>query len=518
MCFCTKLFQHTMTFLQKISCFVCTFATTISVFATSVESRPGELASLLSDHSITSLKVTGEMDARDFKFIADNLSLLSELDLSEVSICAYTNVETPVFGTDVYYSEATIPGTAFFGMPLTKVTLPNHLQAVGYAAFAGCTALSEITFPAALDSIGAFAFNGTALTSITIPASITVVEEGAFAHCGKLTSVGISSATIGKEAFLADTALTTLSLGAEVKTIGDGAFNSCTALTSINFTGHSITSVGEAAFANTALAVLDLSAQSSLSTISDWVCANAPLSEAKLPESVTTIGNGAFFYATELQSAELPRHITSIPAYTFTGAKALLTDTIIPAEVKEVGEYAFYNAASLSRFVIPQNVQHIATKAMAGTIGLQMMEVNTPIVPTLGDSVWAGVNQPEVKVDVTHTALVPNFIQAEQWNKFHILQNYLLGDVNSDGVLDITDVSMLVSFVLGENPSNFNDLVADINRDNLYDVSDVSLLNEMLLNGNSIIIQLSPAGVSVIGSISSPTEQTDLRQSQQILK
>ena len=71
-----------MTFLQKISCFVCTFATTISVFATSVESRPGELASLLSDHSITTLKVTGEMDARDFKFIADNLSLLSELDLS----------------------------------------------------------------------------------------------------------------------------------------------------------------------------------------------------------------------------------------------------------------------------------------------------------------------------------------------------------------------------------------------------------------------------------------------------
>ncbi|MGM9868775.1 MAG: leucine-rich repeat protein [Sodaliphilus sp.] len=507
-----------MRFIKTIISFFCALATTISVHATSVVSHPGELASLLSDHSITSLKVTGEMDARDFKFIADNLSSLAELDLSEVSIQAYSNMESPVFGADIYYSEATIPGTAFFGMPLTKVVLPANLQAIGYAAFAGCTALAEITFPASVDSIGAYAFSSTALASVTIPASITVVEEGAFSRCGNLATVSISSATIGCDAFLADTALTTLSLGKEVKTIGNGAFLSCTALTSINFTGNSITSVGEGAFANTALAVLDLSAQSSLSSFSDWACANTPLSEAKLPESVSTMGDGAFFYASKLQSATLPKHITAIPPYTFAGAKSLLTDTIIPAEVNKVGEYAFYNASSLSHFVIPQAVQHIGTKAMAGNTGLQTMVVHSPIVPSLADSVWAGANQPEVKVDITHTALVPDFFLAEQWNKFHILQNYLLGDVNSDGVVDIADVSMLVSFVLGDNPANFNAVVADINRDNLYDVSDVSLLNEMVLTGNNIIIQLTPAGASIIGSITDSSKQSDLQHSQQILK
>lgn len=507
-----------MKFIKKIIFLFCALATTVSALATSVVSQPGALASLLSDHSITSLKVTGEMDARDFKFIADSLSALSELDLSEVNIRAYSDVENPVFGADIYYAEATIPGTAFFGLPLTKVMLPNNLQAVGYAAFAGCTALAEITFPASVDSIGAYAFSSTAISSVNIPASVTVVEEGAFSRCGKLSSVSISSATIGCDAFLADTALTALSLGKEVKTIGNGAFQSCAALTSINFTGNSITSVGEGAFANTALAVLDLSAQSSLSTFSDWACANTPLSEAKLPESVSTMGDGAFFYASNLQSAELPAHITAIPAYTFAGANALLTDTIIPAEVNEVGEYAFYNASALFHFVIPQAVKHIGTKAMAGTTGLQTMVVSTPIVPSLGDSVWAGVNQPEVKVDVTHAALVPDFFLAEQWNKFHILQNYLLGDVNSDGVVDIADVSMMVSFVLGETPANFNALVADINRDNLYDVSDVSLLNEMVLTGNNIIIQLTPVGASIMGNIPDSSHQSDLQQSQSIVK
>lgn len=497
-----------MNFQRKLIAFATAFFTAISLCAATVASQPGQLAQAITDHSITSLKVTGEMDARDFKFIADNLAQLSELDLSETAIKAYADAENPLFGTDNHFPEAAIPASAFFGMPLTKVVLPVNLQVIGYAAFAGCRNLTEISFPTTLDSIGAYAFSSTALTAVSIPASVRIVGEGAFSRCNSLATAHVASAVIQKDAFAVDTALTTLSLGKEVKTIGDGAFKSCSALTAINFTGSSITSVGEEAFAHTALAVVDLTAQVSLSSVSDWAWANTPVAEAKLPKNLTSLGEGVFFYASELQKAELPASLTSVPAFTFAGATALTTDTIIPAEATEVGNYAFYNASSLNHFVIPQKVQRIGAQAMAGTTGLQTMKVCTSFVPALEDSVWAGVNQPEVKVSLAHPTLTADFRLADQWKNFHILQNFFLGDTNTDGEIDVTDVSLLISYVLSGEATGINLQVADVDQNGNIDVADASLIINMVLTDSKTIIQLHPAGKTVVGNIPSVTNAT----------
>ena len=53
-------------------------------------------------------------------------------------------------------------------------------------------------------------------------------------------------------------------------------------------------------------------------------------------------------------------------------------------------------------------------------------------------------------------ALAEDFAHAAQWEHFHILKNYLLGDVNGDGNLDVADVTSLISYILGENPNPFN--------------------------------------------------------------
>ena len=100
---------------KKILVAIATLISLTSWAVTTVESQPGKLESLLTDHSITSLKVTGTIDARDFKFIADNLLALSEIDLSEVTIAAYCNEETATFGADNNFAAASIPCTSFFG-------------------------------------------------------------------------------------------------------------------------------------------------------------------------------------------------------------------------------------------------------------------------------------------------------------------------------------------------------------------------------------------------------------------
>ena len=57
----------------------------------------------------------------------------------------------------------------------------------------------------------------------------------------------------------------------------------------------------------------------------------------------------------------------------------------------------------------------------------------------------------------------------------------LYGDVNFDGSLDITDVILLVNFVLGQTPTEEQGLTADFNQDGVINILDViSLVGEIL--------------------------------------
>ena len=50
------------------------------------------------------------------------------------------------------------------------------------------------------------------------------------------------------------------------------------------------------------------------------------------------------------------------------------------------------------------------------------------------------------------------------------------GDINMDGLVDVADVTTLINYVLGLNPSPCNLAHADRNGDGLYDVVDVTAL------------------------------------------
>ena len=49
----------------------------------------------------------------------------------------------------------------------------------------------------------------------------------------------------------------------------------------------------------------------------------------------------------------------------------------------------------------------------------------------------------------------------------------LYGDVNFDGSLDVTDVILLVNFVLGTTPTEEEALTADISQDGIINILDV---------------------------------------------
>lgn len=55
------------------------------------------------------------------------------------------------------------------------------------------------------------------------------------------------------------------------------------------------------------------------------------------------------------------------------------------------------------------------------------------------------------------------------------------GDVNSDGVVNITDVTMTISHILGQNPAGFNAAAADVSGDSVVNILDVTTIIDMIL-------------------------------------
>ena len=61
---------------------------------------------------------------------------------------------------------------------------------------------------------------------------------------------------------------------------------------------------------------------------------------------------------------------------------------------------------------------------------------------------------------------------------------FLPGDVDMDGSVNIADVTALIDYLLNGNGSSINVAAADINNDGEVNISDVTTLIDKLLTGN----------------------------------
>ena len=58
------------------------------------------------------------------------------------------------------------------------------------------------------------------------------------------------------------------------------------------------------------------------------------------------------------------------------------------------------------------------------------------------------------------------------------------GDVNMDGEVNVNDVTTLINYILGKNPTPFDSVAADVNEDTAINVNDVTALINLILGNH----------------------------------
>lgn len=481
--------------------------------ALTVQNTAGSLSGLVSNTQITELIITGTMDARDFLFITEELNELTAVDLSQATIVPY-NTGHALYGTVTAYGANEVPRTAFFGKKLTRVTLPAGVQSIGFAAFAGCDRLQSVTLPSTLVYLADYAFAGSGLTSIELSPSIIDMGKGVFSRCEAMTSAVINTRSVGDFAFLGATSLANVSIGANVEYIMKGAFNGCTALKGLTIDpACRLSRIDDEAFINSGLENIDIQSLG-VGTIGEWAFAQTKLSSLHLSDGMTSLGVGALAHNPLLTTVTLPgvghddpdngrangntggrrraaapvHTLTSISDYTFAGDGLLNAGDLLKEDVSRIGDYAFYNvSADIDTMRLPQSITYLGDMAMAGMIGMKVLKTGATSVPELGNDVWAGVNQSRVPLITPDSESAELYKVADQWMYFFIQDgdNFLLGDVNDDGVVSIADVTVLIDYLLSGSSVSINTRAADVNEDGSISIADVTSLIDMLLSGSA---------------------------------
>ena len=110
------------------------------------------------------------------------------------------------------------------------------------------------------------------------------------------------------------------------------------------------------------------------------------VTEAVIPDSVTSIKDEAFKGCKGLTSITIPDSVTSIGVRAFKDCSSL-TSITIPDSVTSIGDWAFYGCSSLTNITIPDSVTSIGDSAFNGCSSLTSITISDSVT-SIGSSVF----------------------------------------------------------------------------------------------------------------------------------
>ena len=407
--------------------------------------------------------------------------------------------------------------------------IPDGIKQIAGGAFEDCQFVSSITIPNSVTNIGKHAFlNCDKLEKVVWNAKNCIIKDGIPFHIFRVVSMNskIREFIFGEEVESIPSNLcyqlsnlTTITIPNSVKGIGEKVFAFCSGLTSITI-GKNVTNIGESAFYGctglTAVNIDDLAAWIEISfkniysnplyythnlylngkRITDLVIPDSvtrigdyafyeivDLTSVTISKNVTYIGNCAFFGCSgltsvtngsnvaiignstfegcnKLTSITLPNSVTSIGTRAFYDCDKLTSAITIPNGVTSIGNHTFYNCRSLKSITIGNSVENIGDSAFYSCSGLTSITIPNSVV-SIKESAFAGCDN-LTSVTLNTVTLNSNALVSSSFKLWLLfgsqVKEYIIGnDVTAIGHGTFYECSNIISVAIGNNVKSIGD-------------------------------------------------------------
>lgn len=293
----------------------------------------------------------------------------------------------------------------------------------------------------------------TNLESVTIPDSVVTIAGEAFQGCTSLKSVNIPDSVlyITPRTFKGCTSLETVTLGKHLINIGDGAFEDCTSLTSVVIP-DTVRSIGNGAFAYCSnlsdVTVPETLTRFGMMSFEGTAWLDTKRNEVSDGDKLVIVNNVIIDTVDCKGDVVIPAGIVAVSGSGFANTR--VTSVTIPDSVTEIGDYAFYGCDYLKSITIPESVTYIGDSAFADS-KLQVVTIMNPDC-SIYDSrrtLDGIINAPEnstaqayaEKYDLTFVTL------GEELPEIPVVPvTPKKGDVNEDGYINPIDASIILNY------------------------------------------------------------------------
>lgn len=268
---------------------------------------------------------------------------------------------------------------AFESSDIAEFIVPKQIKVIKDRAFHNCKNLRKVTLEEGVCELSEGVFTSSGLLEINIPKSLTYIDPGTFSFCRELRKIKVD---VNNERYrIEDNCLIDLNekillyaledpiAPQYVESIAPYAFINSKVI-SINLP-ESLQSIGRGAFietgieeviANSELRIIEESAFSKCNSLKTFVC----------NDKLENISDTSFYNCTNLVSFTFPDSLKNIGARAFYNC-SLLSDLSFGNQLETIGDQAFENCFGVTSIHLSDSIKNIGVRAFNGCFKIQSL-------------------------------------------------------------------------------------------------------------------------------------------------
>lgn len=398
---------------------------------------------------LQNLKVTGQINSRDFAVMRFAMERLRALNLKEAEIVAGSNgnlYDNPDWGY-IENSDLEIPTYALYDKTtLTSLVLPDKLRKINDVAFYNCLNLSgSLIIPEGVVSLGKASFwNCKGYTgTLSLPSTLKSIGyekgyigywDGTFYGCRFVCELKLPDGLeeIGMGAFDECRGLYgNLKLPENLVHIGEMAFANCPNLTGSIEIPQGVTKIPSLCFSGSGFNG-NLILHDGISAIEAQAFDGTHLKgELRLPKDLEVISEGVFHGCDFSGELVLPKGLRTIGDKCFAYNWRLTGTLEIPENVVTIGAGAFAHCRSLEGIIFPRDLETVRYEpsyyedggAFEGCFGIGRIVCKGTIPAYVQDGAFNGVPKDNFTLEVPESA-IQQYQAATGWKDFKRISAY----------------------------------------------------------------------------------------------